>query len=89
MKIRSTGLGKTLMIADLMSISPTKINPETLQFTNEPEPARLQLELATTSPVHWHIRVFAEPQDIRGMVRLLLKPSVLWYALASLIGIRR
>jgi hypothetical protein len=80
MKIRSTGLGKTLMVTDFADIAPSKIKPETLEFASEPEPTRLQIELNATSPVHWHIRVFAEPQDIRKMVKLLIKPSVLWYA---------
>jgi hypothetical protein len=89
MKIRSTGLGKTLMVADFVSITPSNIKPETLEPSNEPELTRLKIEVAATAPVHWTIRIFAEPQDIRKMVRLLLKPSVLCYALTSLLNIRR
>ena len=89
MKVRSTGLGKTLMVGEFVSISPSKLKPETLKLANEPEPTRLLMEMGVTSPVHWQIRVFTEPRDIRKLVRLLLKPSTLWYALACLLFIRR
>jgi hypothetical protein len=89
MKVRSTGLGKTLMVGDFVSIDPSKITPATLELSNKSEPTRLLIEMGVTSPVHWRIRVFAEPRDIRKMVRLLLKPPTLWYALTCLLNIRR
>ena len=90
MKVRSTGLGRTLMEADLLTIRPSKLKPETLQITDEPEPTRLLIQMGVTSPVHWDISIFAEPQDMRKIIlRILFKPSVWWYALTSILHIRR
>ena len=90
MKVRSTGLGRTLMEADLLSVGPSKLKPETLQVTNDPEPTRLLIQMGVTSPVHWDISIFFEPRDIRRIiVRMLFKPSVWWYALTSILNLRR
>ena len=75
MKVRSTGLGKTMMVAAPEQLLPTTINPETLE-DGEVQPVRLLFQIKTIEPVVWTIRVFLESSDIRGMCKLLLNPKV-------------
>ena len=75
MKVRSTGLGKTMMVAAPEQLSPTTINPETLE-EGTAQPVRLLFQVKTIQPVIWTIRVFLESSDIRGMCKLVLKPKV-------------
>jgi hypothetical protein len=79
MYIRSTGLGKTLLKAEAANIEAINIIPETLEESEEgDEPTRLLMTMQTLEPVHWTVRVFVEPPDLRRMLWVALKsPTVL------------
>jgi hypothetical protein len=64
MRVRSTGLGKTEMVANFGRLKPVANG-------------YIVMEMNSTEPVHWHIRVALTGQDLRRLVRLALKPSVL------------
>jgi hypothetical protein len=85
MKIRSTGLGKTLLKAQVGTVEPTRVIPATLEASDN-EPTRLLLTMEVVEPVHWTVRAFMEPSDVRRVVKLLLlRPRTLFTALVFLV----
>ena len=75
MKVQSTGLGKTVMVARFKELLKT-------DFDSQPV---LQLTMEATEPLHWTIEVYLEPKDIRTVIGLGLKLSVVWKALLATI----
>ena len=45
----------------------------------------LQMTMEATEPLHWTIKVYMEPGDLRRAVVMGLKPSVLWKVLLAVI----
>ena len=75
MKVLSTGLGKTVMLAQFKELFQT-------DFENQ---QALQITMEATEPLHWTIKVYMEPHDLRRAIVMGLKPSVLWKALLAVI----
>ena len=76
MKVQSTGLGKTVMLAQFKEL-----------FNNEFDNQQvLQLTMKSTEPLHWTIKVYMEPGDLRQAIVMGLKPSVLWKALLAVVA---
>lgn len=75
MKVQSTGLGKTVMIASFKGL-------EIAEFDNEKV---MQMGMESTEPLHWTIRVFMDPKDVRKAVFMGLKPSIIWKGLLALL----
>jgi hypothetical protein len=71
MFVRSTGLGRTLLTGRIAKIVTTNIVPSTLeQPTNgTKEPMRMLMEMEITNPVHWTVRAFVDPPDLREMIK--------------------
>ena len=76
MKVQSTGLGKTVMLAQFKELLNT-------EFDNRQV---LQLTMESTEPLHWTIKVYMEPGDLRKAIVMGLKPSVLWKALLAVVA---
>jgi hypothetical protein len=74
MKVNSTGLGKTTMVAHFA---------ELVKVEDEAEDA-MRLNIEATEPVHWSIKATVGGDDLRQFARLLLKPSNLFFALKLL-----
>jgi hypothetical protein len=74
MFVRSTGLGRTLLTAKVARIVATDIVPSTLEPApnGTKEPTRLLMELEITHPVHWTVRAFVDPPDLRMMIKHVL-----------------
>ncbi len=85
MYIRSTGLGKTLLKGRLKMLGVTHLVPSTLEESKN-EQARMLLAMEVREPVHWEVRVFMEPSDLRRMILLALKPSTIFYGLKLLFS---
>ena len=86
MKIRSTGLGKTLLTAQVGTVEPTKMIPASLEPSTD-EPTRLLMTMEVVEPVHWTVRAFLEPADLRRLIKLVLsRPKVLFSALGFLFS---
>lgn len=66
MKVRSTGLGKTVLTAHFAG----------LEFVEE-SGSTLELRIETTEPVHWRITANLGGEDVRRAAALLLKPAIL------------
>lgn len=75
MKVQSTGLGKTVMLAHFQDLFKTSFDDEQV----------LQMNMESTEPLHWTIRVYMDPKDIRRAVWMGLKPSILWKAFLALV----
>ncbi len=71
MKVNSTGLGKTTMVASFAHLE--KVN-------GEPGGA-MRLNIEATEPVHWSIKATVGGDDLRRFARLMLKPSILFHVL--------
>jgi len=74
MFIRSTGLGRTLLTARVANIQTTDMVPSTLEppKTGAAEPMRILMVMEVVHPVHWTVRGFVDPADLRRMAKLVL-----------------
>jgi hypothetical protein len=74
MFIRSTGLGRTLLSGRVAKIVTTTLVPSTLEPppSGTKEPMRLLVEMEITNPVHWTVRAFIDPPDLREMIKIIL-----------------
>jgi hypothetical protein len=74
MFVRSTGLGRTLLTGRIDKIITTTVVPSTLEqrADGSKEPRRLLVEVEITNPVHWTVRAFVDPPDLREMLKIIL-----------------
>jgi hypothetical protein len=74
MFVRSTGLGRTLLTGRIGRVVTTTIVPSTLEeATNgSKEPMRMLMEMEILHPVHWTVRAFLDPPDLRELVRKIV-----------------
>ncbi|MEJ2095637.1 MAG: hypothetical protein P8Y38_00530 [Deltaproteobacteria bacterium] len=75
MKVQSTGLGKSVMLAHINDLSMTS-------FENEPV---MKMTMESTEPLHWYIQVYMEPKDVRQAILKGLKPKVVWKTLLAIL----
>jgi hypothetical protein len=74
MKVNSTGLGKTTMVATFADLQ--KVNGESA--------GAMTLNIEATEPVHWSIKATVGGEDLRTFARLMLRPSNLLHVLRLL-----
>ena len=79
MFIRSTGLGRTLLRGRIAAIETTEMVPSTLEPppAGTIEPMRMLMVMEILHPVHWTVRAFVDPNDLRHMVWTVLKNPAL------------
>lgn len=70
MRMKSTGLGKTELVGDFNDI--THIGDY------------LVLHVKTKEPVKWHVRAAVNINDVSTIIKLLLRPSNLFFLLKHL-----
>jgi hypothetical protein len=76
MKVQSTGLGKTLMIANFKDLLKTNFQSEQV----------IQATMEAVEPLHWTIKVYMEPKDVRKAIFMgLKKPTLVWKILLALV----
>ncbi len=68
MKVNSTGLGKTTMVAHFADL---------VKVVDSGDGA-MRLHIEATEPVHWSIKATVGGNDLRRFARLMLKPSNLF-----------
>lgn len=68
MKVQSTGLGKSVMLAHINGLGITEFEDEQV----------MQMTMESTEPLHWYIQVYMEPADVRQALFKGLKPSLIW-----------
>ncbi len=76
MFVRSTGLGKTPMVAKVNMLQFAKINKESLKDDPSCE-LNMVMRIETTKPAAWHITAFMSPEDVRELAKKILTPSTL------------
>jgi hypothetical protein len=85
MRVNSTGLGKTTMIADVegfqTSVSDLLAGP---YAGNNGDYIVLGVE--AVKAIHWIIRIAIDGQDLRGLILKALKPKVLFRVLSILLS---
>jgi hypothetical protein len=64
MRVASTGLGQTELIADITTMKPKE--------------ELMGLYCEATSPAEWHLETYLEPQDVWPIVSGFLRPAILW-----------
>lgn len=84
MKVNSTGLGKTTLIADFEDFQTEATEETAAQFGNK-DGDYLVLAVAAFEPVHWSIRITMDGQDLRKFLGKILKPKVAFRMLSLLI----
>lgn len=87
MFVRSTGLGRTLLTGRIDKIVTTTVVPSTLEPPPDgsKEPMRLLVEIEITNPVHWTVRAFIDPPDLREMIKIILtSPGLIFSCLKFL-----
>lgn len=74
MFVRSTGLGRTLLTGRIGRVVTTTIVPSTLEeATNgHKEPMRMLMEMEILHPVHWTVRAFLDPPDLRELIKKII-----------------
>ncbi len=75
MKVNSTGLGKTTLVANFGVLEPVAGAVPTLKMTIE-----------STQPIHWHITVALDGSDIRQFIGIVLKPKLMLHVLKMLFS---
>jgi len=74
MKVNSTGLGQTTMVAAFT------------QLFKDPDGAQtLKLKIESSEPIHWVITASLEGADLRNFIKLLFRPSILYYAISLML----
>jgi hypothetical protein len=70
MKVNSTGLGQTTMVAAFT------------QLYKDPDGGEsLKMKIESSEPIHWVITATLGGADLRNFIKLLLKPSIIYYAI--------
>lgn len=73
MKVKSTGLGKTTLTAEFTQLAPNG------------DPNSMILAIESKAPVHWNITVTMGGDDIRQVIGMMLRPSVMFSLISMLI----
>jgi len=74
MKVNSTGLGQTTMVADFTQL-----------FKDPDGGEAIKLKIESSEPIHWVITATLGGEDLRNFMKLLLKPSVIYYAVSLML----
>ncbi|MCX5811316.1 MAG: hypothetical protein NT178_02050 [Proteobacteria bacterium] len=79
MFMRSTGLGRTLLTGKVSNIFATTVVPSTLEEPQEgvTEPVRMMMMMEIVNPVHWTVRAFLDPSDLRKIVKVIVTNPLL------------
>jgi len=89
MFVRSTGLGRTLLRGRIALVETTELDPATLELpaNGAQEPMRMLMAMEILHPVHWTVRAFLDPADLRQMLWMIIKnPAFIMRAIKFLFS---
>lgn len=72
MLARSTGLGKSVLVATIQDLKPNQ--------------DLLVLHLETIEPQGWHLRAAMQLEDVPSLIKGFMKPSVILFMIRSLFA---
>ncbi len=75
MRLRSTGLGKTELEANIVEVK--RVNDTVLFIAN------------TNKPVKWKARMVFQQEDLRKLFFNVMKPRNFWYVVRALMNSKR
>jgi hypothetical protein len=84
MRVNSTGLGKTTMIADFEGFQTSVSDLLAGQYVGN-NGDYIVLGVEAVKPIHWTIRIAMDGQDLRSLILKALKPKVLLRVLSILL----
>jgi len=75
MRLRSTGLGKTELEAEIVDVK--RVDDVVVFLVN------------TTKPVRWRVRMVFQERDLRQLVGAVLRPKNMWYIIRAFLFSRK
>lgn len=84
MRVNSTGLGQTTMIANFEEFQTVVTGKIAGQYIGE-DGEYIILGVEAVKPIHWNIRITMDGQDLRNLIRKAMKPKIIFRALSILL----
>ncbi len=83
MRVNSTGLGQTTMVANFEGFHTVVTEKVAGQYVGK-DGQYIILGVEAVKPIHWTIRITMDGQDLRKLIRAALTPKVLYRVLSIL-----
>lgn len=84
MRVNSTGLGATTMVADFEGFQTAVTEKLKGQYIGK-DGQYIVLGVEAVKPVHWTIRITMDGRDLRNLIRHALKPKIVLRVLSILV----
>ncbi len=84
MRVNSTGLGQTTMVANFENFHTVVTEKLAGQYIGK-DGEYLVIGVEAVQPVHWKIRITMDGKDLRNLVKKALRPKILMRMLSIFI----
>ena len=84
MRVNSTGLGTTTMVANFEDFQTAVTGKIAGQYVGK-DGEYIILGVEAVKPIHWNIRITMDGQDLRNLIRKALKPKIIFRTLSILL----
>jgi len=84
MRVNSTGLGTTTMVANFEGFQTVVTEKLAGQYVGK-DGEYIIIGVEAVKPIHWNIRVTVDGQDLRNMIKMALKPKIVFRMLSILL----
>ncbi len=85
MRVNSTGLGTTTMLADFEGFQTSVLDSKIKGQYIGKDGAYIVLGVEAVKPVHWTIRITMDGHDLRKLILKALKPAILYRVFSILL----
>jgi hypothetical protein len=83
MRVNSTGLGTTTMVANFEGFQTAVAEKLAGQYVGK-DGEYIIIGVEAVKPIHWNIRITMDGQDLRNLIKEALKPKIVYRMLAIL-----
>jgi hypothetical protein len=83
MRVNSTGLGQTTMVANFEEFQTAVTGKIAGQYVGK-DGEYIIIGVEAVQPIHWNIRITMDGRDLRQLVKKALKPKVAYRMLSIL-----
>jgi hypothetical protein len=84
MRVNSTGLGATTMVADFEGFQTAVAEKLKGQYIGK-DGEYIVLGVEAVKPVHWTIRITMDGRDLRNLIKHALRPKIVFRVLSILV----
>lgn len=84
MRVNSTGLGQTTMVADFVGFQTVAADKVAGKYVGK-DGQYIILGVEAVKPVHWTIRITMDGKDLRKLIKAAFTPKVIFRVLSILI----